>query len=115
MINALFLPLLSLPLLLTIPLCFLGGLVLGYGYFYALQKTVNLMVDVNHGHPLMGVALTLARFSLMALGLYVAVQMGGFTLLATLAGIVAAKSLMFRRYFIRPLRHPPRHKRHASP
>jgi hypothetical protein len=44
----------------------------------------------------MGMALTLGRFTLLGLGLYVAVLMGGFTLLAMLAGIVSAKSLMFR-------------------
>lgn len=99
MINALSLSrltslLLSLPLVLTIPLCFLGGMALGYIYFRALRETVNLVV--GHGHPLMGMALTLGRFTLLGLGLYVAVLMGGFTLLAMLAGIVSAKSLMFR-------------------
>ncbi|WP_167470096.1 ATP synthase subunit I [Vreelandella andesensis] len=80
---------------LTIPLCFLGGLALGYVYFRALQKTIDLFMSVSRGHPLMGMALTLGRLTLLALGLYLAVLMGGFTLLAMLAGIMSAKALMF--------------------
>ncbi|WP_167537996.1 ATP synthase subunit I [Vreelandella boliviensis] len=108
MINALSLPTPlphSLPLFLplTIPLCFLGGLALGYVYFRALQKTIDLFVSVSQGPPFMGMALTLGRLTLLALGLYFAVLMGGLTLLAMLAGIVSAKALMFRKI------------RHASP
>lgn len=104
MINAPSWPL-SLPLFLplTIALCFLGGLAVGYAYFSALQKTVDLFVSTTNGHPIMGMVLTLGRFTFMALALYLAVLMGGFTLLAMLAGIVSAKSLMFRKI------------RHASP
>ncbi|WGI24292.1 ATP synthase subunit I [Halomonas alkaliantarctica] len=108
MMNTLSLPLLSFPqgslpllltwpLLLKIPLCFLGGLALGYIYFYVLQKTINLFVNVSHGRPLMAMALTLGRLTLLVLGLYVAVLMGALTLLAMLTGIVSAKTLMLRK------------------
>lgn len=85
----------SLPLHVTLPVCFLGGLVLGYGYFRALRETANLIV--THGHPLLGLALTLGRIACLALGFYVAVLAGGFALLAALAGVLCAKALMLRR------------------
>ncbi len=84
-----------LPLSITLPVGFLGGLLLGYGYFRALRETTNLIV--RHGHPLLALALTFGRLAVLAAGFYVAVLAGGFALLAALAGLVCAKVLMLRR------------------
>ena len=84
----------SLPLLLTLPVCFAGGTVLGYAYFRALRETANLIV--SHGHPLLGLALTFGRLGLLMAGFYLAVLGGGLALLAALAGVLCAKALMVR-------------------
>jgi hypothetical protein len=34
----------TLPLIVLLPICFLGGLFIGYGYFRALRETANLIV-----------------------------------------------------------------------
>lgn len=85
----------ALPLHITLPVCFLGGMVLGYVYFRALRHTANLVV--SHGHPLLGLALTFGRLALLAAGFYVAVLAGGFALMAALAGVLCAKALMLRQ------------------
>lgn len=85
----------DLPVFLTLPGGFLAGLVLGYGYFRALRETANLIVHA--GQPLLGLALTMGRLSLLAAGFYIAVLAGGLVLLATLAGVLCAKALMLRR------------------
>ena len=82
----------TLPLHITLPVCFLGGLLLGYVYFYALRETVNLIV--GHGNPALGLTLTFGRLAGLGVGLYVAALAGGFALLATLAGVLCAKALM---------------------
>ncbi len=84
-----------LPLPVILPICFLGGLVLGYIYFRALRETTNLVV--SQGHPLLGLALTLGRLALLCGVFYLAVLAGGAALLATLAGVLAAKALMLRQ------------------
>ncbi|MEM5471756.1 ATP synthase subunit I [Hoeflea sp. AS60] len=83
-----------LPLPVILPIYFLGGLVLGYLYFRALRETTNLVV--NQGHPHLALALTLGRLALLCGGLYLAVLAGGIALLATLAGVLAAKALILR-------------------
>lgn len=85
----------TLPLLIILPTCFIGGLFIGYGYFLALRETTNLIV--REGRPLLAVALTLGRLSLLATGFFIAVLAGGLALLATLAGVLCAKALMIRR------------------
>ncbi len=85
----------TLPLLVTLPVCFMGGLLLGYAYFRALRETANLIV--SNGHPLLGLALTLGRLGLLGAGFYVAVLAGGLALLAALGGVLCAKTLMLRR------------------
>lgn len=85
----------TVPLALTLPVCFVGGLVLGYGYFRALRQTANLIVI--EGHPLLGLALTLGRLALLCTGFYLAVLAGGFALLAALAGVLVTKALMLRQ------------------
>lgn len=85
----------ALPLSATLPIFFLGGLVLGYAYFRALRETANLIV--SHRHPLLGLALTLGRLILLGGVFYVAVLAGALTLLTVLAGVLCAKALMLRR------------------
>lgn len=85
----------TLPLLITLPTSFLAGLFIGYGYFRALRATANLIV--HEGQPLMGLALTLGRLSLLATGFFIAVLAGGLALLATLAGVLCAKALILYR------------------
>jgi hypothetical protein len=85
----------TLPLIVLLPVCFLGGLFVGYGYFRALRETARLLV--NGGEPLRAIALTLGRISLLATGFFVAVLAGGLALLAALAGVLCAKWILLRR------------------
>ncbi len=82
----------TLPLFITLPSCFLGGLFIGYGYFLALRETARLIV--REGQPMLAIALTLGRLSLLASGFFLAVLAGGLALLAALAGVLCAKALM---------------------
>jgi hypothetical protein len=82
----------SLSLFILLPSCFLAGLFIGYGYFRALRATADLIV--HEGQPLMGLALTLGRLSLLVTGFFIAVLIGGLALLATFAGLLCAKALM---------------------
>jgi len=84
----------SLPLVFLLPICFLGGLFIGWGYFRALRETANLIV--GGGKPLRAIVLTLARISLLATGFFIAVLAGGLALLAALAGVLCAKWIMLR-------------------
>ncbi|SNR63699.1 N-ATPase, AtpR subunit [Puniceibacterium sediminis] len=84
----------ALPLSVTLPACFLGGLAIGYVYFRALRHTAELIV--SQGSPLLGLALTLGRLALLTAAFYVAVLAGGFALLAALAGVLCAKAVMLR-------------------
>lgn len=84
-----------LPLDLLLPVCFLGGLVIGYVYFRALRETADLIV--SRGHPLLAMILTLGRLALLCAGFYLAVLAGGVALLAALAGVIGAKGLMLRQ------------------
>lgn len=85
----------ALPPPVTLPVCFLGGLVLGYVYFRVLRETANLIA--GQGSPLLGLGLTLGRLALLCAGFYLAVLAGGFALLAALAGVLGAKALMLRQ------------------
>lgn len=82
----------DLPLFILLPSCFLAGFFIGYGYFRALRATADLIV--HEGQPLMGLALTLGRLSLLVTGFFIAVLIGGLALLATFAGVLCAKALM---------------------
>ena len=84
----------TLPLPVTLVLCFLGGLLLGYAYFRALRKTTDLII--GGGSALLGLALTFGRMAMLAAGLYLAVLMGGIALLAALGGVLCAKALLLR-------------------
>jgi hypothetical protein len=85
----------ALPPALLLAACFAGGLVIGYGYFRALRATTDLIL--REGKPLMALALTLGRMSLLATALFIAVLAGGPALLAAFAGVLCAKALMFYR------------------
>ena len=82
----------GVPLFILLPICFVAGLLIGYGYFRALRATADLIVQ--EGQPLMGLALTLGRLSLLVTGLFIAVLIGGLALLATFSGVLCAKALM---------------------
>ena len=84
----------TLPLVLTLPLCFAGGLLLGFAYFRALRWTTALII--NGGSPVLALALSLGRLIMIGLGFYLAVLFGGLALLATLAGGLTMKALMLR-------------------
>lgn len=85
----------TLPIYVLLPVCFLGGLFIGYGYFRALRETANILV--GGGEPLRAIALTLGRISLLATGFFIAVLLGGLALLAAFAGVLCAKWIMLRR------------------
>lgn len=85
----------TLPLSLSLPVCFLGGLLLGYAYFRALHATAQLIV--SRGHPLLGLALTFGRLALLGSGFYLAVLAGALALLAALGGVLCAKALLLRQ------------------
>jgi hypothetical protein len=85
----------NLSLIFLLPICFLGGLFIGYGYFRALRETANLIVGGSR--PLRAIVLTLARISLLATGFFIAALAGGLALLAALAGVLCAKWIMLRR------------------
>lgn len=85
----------TIPPFVLLPVCFLGGLFIGYGYFRALRETANLIV--NGGEPLRAIALTLGRISLLATAFFIAVLLGGLALLAAFAGVLCAKWIMLHR------------------
>lgn len=85
----------ALPLSVSLPFGFLAGLLVGYLHFCALRHTADLIV--RQGNPLLGLALTLGRFALLACAFYVAVLAGGLALLAALAGVLCAKAGMLRQ------------------
>ena len=84
----------DLPMTLSVPASFGGGIVLGFAYFWALRETARLIV--NGGHPALGLALTLGRLGLIGAGFYVAVLSGGAALIAALAGVLVAKAVMLQ-------------------
>jgi hypothetical protein len=85
----------ALPPVLLWSACFVGGLVIGHGYFRALKATTDLIL--HEGKPLMVLALTLGRMSMLATALFIAVLAGGLALLSTFAGVLCAKALMLYR------------------
>lgn len=85
----------AVPLLLILPVCLAGGLVLGFAYFRTLRTTAGLLVRGDR--PLLGLALTLSRFVFLGAGLYVAMLAGGLALLVALAGVLCARTMMLHR------------------
>lgn len=84
----------TLPAFILLQICFLGGLLIGYGYFRALRETAHLLV--KGGAPLRAIALTVGRISVLTMAFYIAVLLGGVALLATFAGVLCAKWIMLR-------------------
>ena len=82
----------ALPLPIVLSICFVMGLLLGYVYFRKLNTTSNLLV--SSGNPLLSLALTVGRLWLLAAVFYAAVLLGGWYLLALVAGFVCTKYLM---------------------
>ena len=85
----------TLPPIVLLPFCFLGGHLIGYGYFRALRETAHLLV--NGGERLRAITLTLGRISLLATGFFLDGLLGGFALLAAFAGVLCAKWVMLNR------------------
>ena len=85
----------ELPLYLLLPTVFLAGLLLGYAYFHSLRTTTALIV--SQGHPLIALGLTMSRLALLAVIFYAAARAGGPALLAALAGVLCARTLMLHR------------------
>lgn len=80
---------------MLLPACFVGGLVVGHGYFHALRATTDLIL--HEGKPMMALVLTFGRMSLLATAFFMAVLAGGAALLATFTGVLCAKALMLYR------------------
>jgi hypothetical protein len=84
----------TLPLSTTLPICFLGGILLGYIYFCVLRETADMIV--NQVHPLLGLILTLGRVALIVAGFYAATLAGALALLSVLAGVLCTKAVLLR-------------------
>ncbi len=78
-----------------LPICFFGGLIIGFGFFRALRATTDLIL--RQGKPLLALALMLGRMSMLVTALYISVLAGGPALLAAFAGVLCAKALMLYR------------------
>lgn len=86
---------LSLPFLVVMPLSFAAGLLVGLAYFRALRITADLIVA--RSAPMLTLLLTLGRIACLGAVLYAAVLVSGLALMAALAGVVVARTLMIRR------------------
>tara|TARA_R110000824_G_scaffold231206_1_gene418973 strand:+ start:7454 stop:7744 length:291 start_codon:yes stop_codon:yes gene_type:complete len=83
------------PLLITLPVCFAGGILLGVLYFRAVKVTAGLIV--TGGSPVLAIAMTLGRIGLLVAGFALALQVGGLALLAALAGVLSGRGLTVSR------------------
>ncbi len=81
--------------LMTLSACYIGGLLLGFGYFKALRLTTDLIV--TNRQPIVGIAMTIGRLGLICTGFYAIVQIGALALLAALTGVLSAKALILRQ------------------
>ena len=82
-------------LLFTLSASFAGGVLLGIAYFCAVRATADLIV--TGGRPSLAIVLTLARIGLLGAGFVLALQAGGFAVLAALAGVLVGRGLTMRR------------------
>lgn len=82
------------PILVLLPLCFVAGVILGLAYFRCVKVTADLIVTGKR--PFFVAGLAVGRLVLLAAGLTLSLQGGGFGLLGTLAGVVAGRELMIR-------------------
>lgn len=85
----------NLPLVVILPACLLGGVVLGFAYFRAMRATTDMLVQGRS--PLLGLALTLGRLAMLGGAFYLAVRVNGLALLAALTGVLIAKAITLRR------------------
>lgn len=89
----------NLPLLILLSCSLLTGLLLGYVYFRTLRASVSLILQ--RGNPLQALALGFGRLAILGGVFYFAAMASGFALLATLAGVLCAKTFLLRAY-LRP-------------
>lgn len=82
------------PLLLSVPLAAIAGLLFGLAYFAAMRRTVAIFV-AGGGWARPG-ALTLARLAAAGCGFALAAWFGAAPLLAAMAGFLAARTLALR-------------------
>lgn len=82
-------------ILVTLPGCYAGGVVMGLVYFATLRTTADLLVRGEH--LVLGLALTFGRIFALGGALYVVVLVGGFALLAATAGILSARWGLLRK------------------
>lgn len=85
----------TLPITVLLPACFIGGVVLGILYFRCIRITADLIVTGQR--PVLAMALLVARLVLLAGGFLLALQTGGFGLVATLAGVIIGRECVIRR------------------
>ncbi|OSQ35406.1 ATP synthase subunit I [Thalassospira mesophila] len=85
----------TLPLLLLLPFCFAGGVLLGILYFRCIKVTADLIVSGRK--PVLAIALAIARLGLLAGGFALALQTGGFGIIAVLAGVIVGRECVIRR------------------
>ena len=82
----------ALPLPVILIISFLSGMAYGYLHFRALKQTTDLIV--SKGNLLLSLVLTFGRLAFVAAVFYAAVLIGGYPLLAALAGFVCARHML---------------------
>ena len=76
-------------------MAFVAGTCVGFAHFDMLREIANIFIAA--GSPLRLIALYLARFLATGAVLYLAGRIGALPLLASLAGVVAAREFVVRR------------------
>ena len=84
----------AVPLLVTMPVSFAGGIVLGLVYFHTMRIGADMVVSGER--PLLVIAAAILRFALLGAGFALALQAGGAALLAALAGVLVGRGLIIR-------------------
>lgn len=84
----------TLPLLVTMPVSFAGGIVLGLIYFHAIRISADMVVSGQR--PALVIVAAILRFGLLAASFALALQAGGAALLAALVGVLIGRTLIIR-------------------
>lgn len=82
------------PLALQGVVGFTVGAVAGLGYFFALWRTIGLLVQ---GGALKALATQLARFAALAVVFFALAKLGAVALLSGALGLLLARHLLLRR------------------